>query len=77
MEAGLSESRWCEKAELRLKGGALPRVVKDTQGWSQGDLQILESQLGIYSFFLLGFEPETYWDRMHLFQEAIAHRFVP
>lgn len=21
------------------------------------------------------FEPETYWDRMHLFQEAIAHRF--
>uniref|UniRef100_A0A8B9Y2P2 GATOR1 complex protein DEPDC5 n=1 Tax=Bos mutus grunniens TaxID=30521 RepID=A0A8B9Y2P2_BOSMU len=22
-----------------------------------------------------GFEPETYWDRMHLFQEAIAHRF--
>ncbi|OWK15123.1 hypothetical protein Celaphus_00000103 [Cervus elaphus hippelaphus] len=24
---------------------------------------------------LLGFEPETYWDRMHLFQEAIAHRF--
>lgn len=28
-------------------------------------------------FFLAGFEPETYWDRMHLFQEAIAHRFVP
>lgn len=51
--------------------------MKDTQGWTQGDLQILESQLGIYSFFLLGFEPETYWDRMHLFQEAIAHRFVP
>uniref|UniRef100_A0A8B9GSC3 GATOR1 complex protein DEPDC5 n=1 Tax=Amazona collaria TaxID=241587 RepID=A0A8B9GSC3_9PSIT len=22
-----------------------------------------------------GFEPETYWDRMHLLQEAIAHRF--
>ncbi|XP_006894876.1 PREDICTED: DEP domain-containing protein 5 isoform X4 [Elephantulus edwardii] len=21
------------------------------------------------------FEPETYWDRMHLFQESIAHRF--
>ncbi|XP_074062519.1 GATOR1 complex protein DEPDC5 isoform X3 [Macrotis lagotis] len=21
------------------------------------------------------FEPETYWDRMHLFQEAVAHRF--
>uniref|UniRef100_A0A2K6F1F5 GATOR1 complex protein DEPDC5 n=1 Tax=Propithecus coquereli TaxID=379532 RepID=A0A2K6F1F5_PROCO len=21
------------------------------------------------------FEPETYWDRMHIFQEAIAHRF--
>ncbi|TFK01099.1 DEP domain-containing protein 5 [Platysternon megacephalum] len=24
---------------------------------------------------LEGFEPETYWDRMHLLQEAIAHRF--
>nr|XP_033812560.1 GATOR complex protein DEPDC5 isoform X2 [Geotrypetes seraphini] len=22
-----------------------------------------------------GFDPETYWDRMHLFQEAIAYRF--
>lgn len=65
------------KSVLKLKGEEWPIEVKGTKGQTQEELQTLESHPGFYSFLLLGFEPETYWDRMHLFQEAIAHRFVP
>lgn len=65
------------KSVLKLTGEKWPREVKGTEGQSQEELQTLESHPCFYSFLLLGFEPETYWDRMHLFQEAIAHRLVP
>lgn len=55
-------------------------MAKRSEGYRSPDPGKLKN-LGIapwHFFFLLsGFEPETYWDRMHLFQEAIAHRFVP
>lgn len=76
-EAGLSGGRAGGKAEPMTKGEALPRAEKGPEGQTPGQSRTLGSQPSIYSFSLSAFEPETYWDRMHLFQEAIAHRFVP
>lgn len=75
--AGLSGGRSCGRAEPVTKGEALPRAEKGSEGQTPSQSRTLGSQPSTYSFSLSGFEPETYWDRMHLFQEAIAHRFVP
>lgn len=77
VEAGLSGGGSCGKAEPVTQGEALPRAEKGSEGQTPGQSRTLAPQPSICPFSLSGFEPETYWDRMHLFQEAIAHRFVP
>lgn len=52
-------------------------IAKSREGQAQENYVPWDYNSAFILFLLSGFEPETYWDRMHLFQEAIAHRFVP